>query len=166
MEKQLLYKNVGLQGIPGSGARFTKVKTLLFPLKYANFSSRFSAQLILFAGSGPTFLAPLSPPESIFDDFNRSREEEFDDDEAFSQDFGGKRKKKSHAKVFEEKKVQDFPHDGGYTAKQEIFVVMKNTDREGSSRPVFGINNVDDQVINRATYEFIFNTKKIILRYP
>ena len=40
----------------------------------------------------------------------------------------------------------DFPHDGGYTAKQEIFVVMKNTDREGS-RQFFGINTVDDQVI-------------------
>jgi hypothetical protein len=39
----------------------------------------------------------------------------------------------------------DFPHDGGYTAKQEIFVVMKNTDREGS-RQFFGINTVDDQV--------------------
>lgn len=39
----------------------------------------------------------------------------------------------------------DFPHDGGYTAKQEIFVVMKNTDREGS-RQFFGINTVDDQI--------------------
>ncbi len=47
--------------------------------------------------------------------------------------------------VFEEKEVMDFPHDGGYTAKQEIFVVMKNTDREGS-RQFFGINTVDDQV--------------------
>jgi hypothetical protein len=51
--------------------------------------------------------------------------------------------------VFEEKEVQDFPHDGGYTAKQEIFVVMKNTDREGSSRQIFGINTVEDQVTLR-----------------
>lgn len=35
--------------------------------------------------------------------------------------------------VFEPKEMVDFPHDGGYTAKQEIFVVMKNTDREEGS---------------------------------
>ena len=35
--------------------------------------------------------------------------------------------------VFEAKEIVDFPHDGGYTAKQEIFVVMKNTDRGASA---------------------------------
>ena len=35
--------------------------------------------------------------------------------------------------MFEAKEIVDFPHDGGYTAKQEIFVVMKNTDRGASA---------------------------------
>ena len=37
--------------------------------------------------------------------------------------------------IFEEKPSQDFPQDGGYLQKQEIFVVTKNTDRE--SLPTF-----------------------------
>ena len=74
--------------------------------------------------------------------------------------------------MFEEKEVQDFPHDGGYTAKQEIFVVMKNTDREGSSRQIFGINTVEDMVqvlanfiskfiINYEIYKFVYKYKDL-----
>jgi hypothetical protein len=46
--------------------------------------------------------------------------------------------------IFEAKEIEDFPHDGGYTAKQEIFVVMKNTDRGCANSLV--VDNIEDQV--------------------
>ncbi len=44
------------------------------------------------SGNG-AFLAPLSPPESVFTDFNRCNDDEFDEEEgAAGDEFGGQRK--------------------------------------------------------------------------
>lgn len=52
-------------------------------------------------------------------------------DEDFGEDLGPREKERRRDMVFEMKAVQDFPQASGYLEKQEIFVVTKNTDREG-----------------------------------
>lgn len=54
-----------------------------------------------------------------------------DEEAAGGEDLGPERKRHRRDTVFETKAVQNFPQASGYLEKQEIFVVTKNTDREG-----------------------------------
>lgn len=54
-----------------------------------------------------------------------------EDEDSSDSGYGGEGGGKSEGVVFEMKAQQDFPQASGYLRKQEIFVVTKNTDREG-----------------------------------
>ncbi len=89
--------------------------------------------------SSIAFVEPLSPPDSVkssnssYSSSTRTTQDGGSTDESSEDDFdsnglGGKRR---DGKVFEPQEVKTFPQASGFLNAEQIFVVTKNTDREG-----------------------------------
>ena len=81
-----------------------------------------------FRSTSPTlFQAPLSPPDS---DHGIPMEDDQNTDDEPS------KTRKPEGIIFEPQEIETFPQASGYLNTDNIFVVTKNTDREGLAFPV------------------------------